>query len=262
MQKTGILVVSFGTSYHDSLVNNIQAIEKTIGESFPGCELRRAFTSGMIIRKLKTRDGIHVDTVAEALDSFLRDGFTDLIVQPTHIINGVENDHMLDVLRSYKNRFHSLRVGTPLLTTTEDYRALISSVMKEYTDLKDDEFLVFMGHGTDHDANAVYPALDYMLKADGYSNVYIGTVEGYPDLEAIRRRMQEFRPRTVWLMPLMVVAGDHAVNDMAGPEEDSWQSVLTADGWQVRSVLQGLGELPAVRRIYLDHLARVTERLQ
>ena len=253
MQKTGILVVSFGTSYHDSLVNNIQAIEKTIGESFPGCELRRAFTSGMIIRKLKTRDGIHVDTVAEALDSFLRDGFTDLIVQPTHIINGVENDHMLDVLRSYKNRFHSLRVGTPLLTTTEDYRALISSVMKEYTDLKDDEFLVFMGHGTDHDANAVYPALDYMLKADGYSNVYIGTVEGYPDLSLVKDLVHKRSPRKILLAPLMIVAGDHASNDMAGDGSDSWKNEFLREGYEVSCILKGLGDAALDCSIFVDH---------
>ena len=253
MQKTGLLVVSFGTSYQDSLIHNIQAIETSIANAFPGCMMRRAFTSGMIIRKLRNRDNYHVDTVKEALDSFLADGFTDLIVQPTHIINGVENDIMLETLHSYKNNFQSIRVGSPLLTTTEDYRALISSMMTEYADLKDDEFLVFMGHGTEHDANAVYPALDYMLKADGHTNVYIGTVEGYPDLSLVKELVRQKAPRRILLAPLMIVAGDHATNDMAGDEDDSWKNEFIREGYEVSCILKGLGEYPAVRNIFIRH---------
>ncbi|QNM05668.1 sirohydrochlorin cobaltochelatase [Qiania dongpingensis] len=253
MQKTGILVVSFGTSYQDSLANNIQAIEKSIGKAFPDCELRRAFTSGMIIRKLQKRDGFHVDTVEEALESFVMDGFSDLIVQPTHIINGIENDIMLDTVRSYLDKFHSVRVGTPLLTTTDDYRALIDGVMCEFSSLKDDEFLVFMGHGTEHDANAVYPALDYMLKADGHTNVYIGTVEGYPDLPLVKELVREKAPKRIILAPLMIVAGDHATNDMAGEEKSSWKNEFQREGYEVDCILKGLGEYPAVRNIFVEH---------
>lgn len=253
MQKTGLLVVSFGTSYHDSLKNNIEAIEKSIGNAFPGYELRRAFTSGMIIRKLKKRDDYHVDTVKEALESFLADGFTDLLVQPTHIINGIENDIMLDTLRSYKNKFHSIRVGAPLLTTTEDYRTLINGLMEEYSDLKKEEFLVFMGHGTEHDANAVYPALDYMLKADGYTNVYIGTVEGYPDLSLVKALVHKRSPKRILLAPLMIVAGDHATNDMAGDDEDSWKNEFLREGYEVSCILKGLGEYPSIRDIFVEH---------
>lgn len=253
MQKTGILAVSFGTSYRDALTKNIEAIETDLGNAFPGCELRRAFTSGMIIRKLKNRDGLSVYTVEEALESFARDGITDLIVQPTHIINGIENDNMLAVLSSFRDRFHSIRVGAPLLSSTKDYHALIDSITEEFPDLKSDEFLVFMGHGTEHHANAVYPALDYMLKAAGYKNIYIGTVEGYPDLTLVKELVRKEAPKKILLAPLMVVAGDHASNDMAGDEEDSWKSEFEREGYQVSCVLKGLGEYASIRKLFIEH---------
>ena len=253
MSKTGILVVSFGTSYPDALVKNIQAIEETVGSAFPGLTVRRAFTSGMIIKKLKKRDGFHVHTVAEALESFLADGFTDLIVQPTHIINGIENDQMLKDLAAYRNRFHSIRAGVPLLTDTEDYHALIEAVTQEFSGLGDDEFLVFMGHGTEHHANAVYPALDYMLKARGCENIYIGTVEGYPDLPLVKELVRKKAPKKVLLAPLMIVAGDHARNDMAGEEEDSWKNEFLKQGYEVSCLLKGLGEYPKIQKLFAEH---------
>lgn len=253
MSKTGILVVSFGTSYPDACKKNIQAIEEAIGAAFPGLKLRRAFTSSMIIRKLKRRDGIHIDTVAEALEAFLAEGFTDLIVQPTHMINGIENDRMLKEIAGYEDRFHSIRVGAPLLTDTADYRALIDGVTKEFSGLSSDEFLVFMGHGTDHHANAVYPALDYMLKADGYENIYIGTVEGYPDLGVIKEQVRKKAPKKVLLAPLMIVAGDHARNDMAGDGEDSWKNEFLREGYEVSCLMKGLGEYEEVRKLFAEH---------
>ncbi len=253
MTKTGILVVSFGTSYQDAFIKNIQAIETAIGDAFPECEVRRAFTSGMIIKKLKKRDGFHVDTVEEALEGFLADGFTDLIVQPTHIINGIENDNMLKALDACKGRFHSIRVGSPLLTDTEDYRALIDSVTKEFSNLREEEFLVFMGHGSEHYANAVYPALDYMLKADGHQNIYIGTVEGYPDLDLVKDLVRKKAPKKVLLAPLMIVAGDHAINDMAGDSADSWKNEFLGEGYEVSCILKGLGEYREVQKLFTEH---------
>lgn len=253
MKKKGLLVVSFGTSYQNSLKNNIQAIETSIGNAFPEYELRRAFTSGMIIRKLKKRDNYHVYTVEEALESFLADGFTDLLIQPTHIINGVENDNMQKTIFAYKDKFDSILIGSPLLTTTNDYRALIDGVMSEFSYLKEDEFLVFMGHGTEHDANAVYPALDYMLKADGHTNVYIGTVEGYPDLALVKELVHKKAPKRILLAPLMIVAGDHATNDMAGEEKGSWKNEFLREGYEVSCILKGLGEYPAIRDIFVKH---------
>lgn len=259
MKKTGILVVSFGTSYQDSLTNNIKAIENSIQTAFPDYELRRAFTSTMIIRKLKKRDNFQVYTVEEAVESFLKDGYTDLIVQPTHIINGVENDNMLEILHTYRDKFHSIRVGSPLLTSTDDYHAVIDIVTEEFKELKDDEFLVFMGHGTEHDANAVYPALDYMLKAGGHTNIYIGTVEGYPDLSLVKDLVRKKAPRKIFLAPLMIVAGDHASNDMAGDEEDSWKNEFLREGYQVSCILKGLGEYPAVQNLFVEHAKKAVE---
>lgn len=253
MSKTGILVVSFGTSYPDALAKNIRAIEEAIGSAFPGLEVRRAFTSGMIIKKLKKRDNVHVCTVREALESFLADGFTDLVVQPTHIINGIENDAMRDDLRSYRDRFHSIRVGDPLLTDRSDYRLLIDALAKSFSGLKDDEFLVLMGHGTEHHANAVYPALDHMLKAGGHENMYIGTVEGYPDLPLVKELVKKRAPRKVLLAPLMIVAGDHARNDMAGDGADSWKNEFLREGYEVSCLLKGLGEYEEVRKLFAEH---------
>ena len=253
MKKTGILAVSFGTSYRDALAKNIEAIEKALAAAFPEAEVRRAFTSGMIIRKLEKRDGFHVDTVEEALEGFLRDGFTDLIVQPTHVINGHENDGMLEVLRAYRGRFHSIRTGAPLLTAMEDYHALSEGILAEFHELSDRDALVFMGHGTEHHANAVYPALDYLFKAEGHSNIHIGTVEGYPGLEQVKEQVRRQRPERVVLAPLMVVAGDHACNDMAGDEEDSWKSQFLQEGLKVSCILKGLGEYPSVRELFVSH---------
>ncbi len=253
MGKAGILVVSFGTSYRSTLAKNIEAIEKDIAAAFPGQEVRRAFTSGMIIRKLKRRDDLHVDTVDEAMEGFLRDGFTDLTVQPTHVINGHENDGMLETLYSYRDKFCSIRVGSPLLTDMEDYRALSERLLPQFSDLTDRDALVFMGHGTEHHANAVYPALDYMFKADGHPNVHVGTVEGYPDLEQVKSLVRHQDPSRVFLSPLMVVAGDHACNDMAGDEEDSWKNQFAKDGYPVSCILKGLGEYPAVREMFVEH---------
>ncbi len=259
MSKKGILVVSFGTSYPDALIKNIQAIEEAVGNAFPGLTLRRAFTSRMIIKKLKERDGVRIDTVSEALESFLDDGFTDLIVQPTHIINGTENDRMLADLAAFQNRFHSIRVGNPLLTDQSDYHVLIDALTGEFSGLGDDEFLVFMGHGTEHHANAVYPALDYMLKAGGYENIYIGTVEGYPDLRLVKELVRKKAPKKVLLAPLMIVAGDHARNDMAGDDADSWKNEFLREGYEVSCILKGLGEYEEVRKLFTEHAKKSCE---
>ncbi len=252
-KKTGILVVSFGTSFRDSFEKNILAVENAIRDAFPGRELRRAFTSGMIIKKLRTRDGFAVPTVREALDGFLADGFTDLLVQPTHIINGHENDEMLSILASYREKFRSIRTGAPLLTGEEDYRTLIHALADEYAGLKDEEALVLMGHGTGHHGNAAYPALNYMLKAEGYSRIHVGTIEGYPDLELVKKQVDIQRPKKVILAPLMLVAGDHASNDMAGDDENSWKNRFLRDGYEVECILKGLGEYPAVRDLFATH---------
>lgn len=254
-EKKAILVVSFGTSHADTREKTIGAIERDIAEAYPQYAVRRAFTSGMILKVLSRRDGIHVDTVSQALARLVADGIEEVHIQPTHVINGEEFDDMVADVAGYEDRFAKTTIGAPLLTSTEDYRRVAEAVIEQVPDLGERDALVLMGHGTVHHVNAVYPALDYHFKEKGYTNVFVGTVEGYPDIEVVRKAVEAFAPDRVLLLPLMVVAGDHAVNDMAGEEEDSWKSVFTEDGYATSCILKGLGEFPSIRQIYLDHLA-------
>lgn len=252
--KRGILVVSFGTSYAETRAKTIEAIEKKIQERFPEYEVRRAFTSPTIMRVLKNRDGILVDNPAEALARMQADGFTEVVVQTTHVINGFEYHDLLKTCHSWRGRFERMAIGAPLMSTREDCEAVVSAVMAAVPELKADEALLLMGHGTEHPSFTLYPALDYMFKQAGHRNVYVGTVDGYPELEDAMALMKPFEYKRVHLMPLMVVAGDHAQNDMAGDEDDSWKNVLEGAGYPATVHMQGLGELEAIRDLYCSHV--------
>lgn len=254
ISKKAILVVSFGTSHNDTREKTIDVIEQTIQKAYPNHAIYRAWTSNMIIQKVIQRDQVINFTVTQAVKEMLKDGVTELVVQPTHVINGIENDLMIKDILQFEDSFESIRFGTPLLTTTQDSLDVIDALMKEYDSLEKDEALVFMGHGTTHYANTVYAALDYMFKEQGYFNVYVGTVEAYPSLETILRQMKNQNPKSITLVPFMIVAGDHAKNDMASDEEDSWYSQLSAKGYKVKSVLKGLGEYQGIRDIFLRHI--------
>lgn len=257
--KKAILVISFGTSHADTREKTIGAIEMDIAAAYPEYEIRRAFTSGMILRVLAERDKLKIDNVKEAMRRLVEDGYTEVFVQPTHVIAGDEYDDMVETVLEFRDKIETLTIGTPLLFETEDYRKVIAAVMGQFPELSEKEALVLMGHGTGHCINAVYAALDYQFKDMGYKNVFVGTVEAYPDLETVERQVKEYGPEKVILLPLMVVAGDHAVNDMAGAEEDSWKSVFEEAGFEVECILKGLGEFRAVRDIYLEHIARAME---
>jgi sirohydrochlorin cobaltochelatase len=259
--KKALLVVSFGTSHAETREKTVGAIEKNIAEAYPEYEVRRAFTSGMILKVLEKRDGIVIDNVAEAMSRLVSDGFEEVLVQPTHVISGDEYDEMAGDVMLFEDRFETLRIGAPLLFNTEDYQKVVRAVMEQFPDLGKRDALVLMGHGTGHRINAAYAALDYRFKDMGYGNVFVGTVEAYPDIETVARHVEAFRPEKVILMPLMVVAGDHAVNDMAG-EEDSWKSVFERAGFEVECVLKGLGEFQSIRDIYLEHVASALEAEQ
>lgn len=251
MEK-GILVVSFGTSHLDTMKKTISVIEQEISERFQEYRVYRAFTSGMIIRKLKRTENLAVDTVQEALNRMKEDGIEDVIVQPTHIINGVEYDRMMKELMENMFLFRRIRVGKPLLSSVDDYKKSIHAVMAE-TRLEDDEMLVLMGHGTDHHANSAYPTLEYTFHALGYNQVLVGTVESFPELKNVMAKLEISGKKKVVLMPFMLVAGDHAKNDMAG-EEDSWKSELEDAGYEVRVIMKGLGEFEGIRKIFTEHL--------
>jgi sirohydrochlorin cobaltochelatase len=254
MKKQAILVVSFGTSHKETRDRTIGAIEKAIADKYPERELKRAFTSGMIMKVLKNRDNLHIDNVTEAMERLVKEGFTDLIVQPTHIINGDEYEKMMAQIEPFMDKIEKIKIGAPLLSSSEDYDATCRAVMKQLPQLKETDALVLMGHGTEHYVDAAYAALDYRFKALGYANVFVGTVEGYPDIETVLEHVKCFGPKKVILMPFMVVAGDHATNDMAGDEEDSWKFIFNNAGFEVECILKGIGEFEEIREIYIEHI--------
>ena len=252
--KKAILAVSFGTTYHDTLEKTIGAIEADLAAAFPDRTLRRAFTSGMIIRRLKERDGLAIDNVTEALERLAAEGYEDVVLQSTHVMNGDERDKMMAQASPFASRFARFAIGAPLLTETEDYFETARALMERLPRQQADTALVYMGHGTGHYANAVYALLEYVLHDLGRTDIHIGTVEGYPGFAEVCRRLEETPyVKNVTLLPLMVVAGDHANNDLAGDEEDSWRSLLTKRGYAVRCVLEGLGENPALRAVFVRH---------
>ncbi len=257
--KKAILAVSFGTSYLDTLERTIGAIEREVQEAFPDRKVYRAFTSGMVLRKLREEMGIHIMDVEEAVLAMERDGVEEVFVQPTHIINGYEYEKMKTMLQPYRARFVRMEMGMPLLSSVEDYSEAVRAVMKE-AGLEKNETLVLMGHGTEHHTNAAYPALDYMFWAEGFRNVVVGTVEGFPKIRDVIRKLKEQKAEKLLLMPFMIVAGDHARNDMAGEEEGSWKSMLEKAGFQVRICMKGLGEMDGIRRMFVRHLSEAEEK--
>ena len=255
--KKAILAVSFGTSHNDTRKITIDAIEKDMQDAFPAYSLYRAWTSKMIIKKVNSRDNVHICTVKEAMEQMLQDGITDVLIQPTHVINGIENDLMKEDALVFQEQFHSISFGDPLLTSEQDNLAVIDAITSEFKNLKKDEVLVLMGHGTTHYANAIYAALDYTFKDKGYQNIFLGTVEAYPTMESLLKMVHAYQPKKVVLAPFMIVAGDHAKNDMASNEPDSWYSQFKAEGYDVEPVLKGLGEYPGIRKLFIEHLKAI-----
>lgn len=257
MGERAILVVSFGTSHLDTMEKTIRAMEIQIAETFPKYRVYRAFTSQMILDKLRRTKNLDFDNVTEAMERMERDGIESVVVQPTHIIHGIENDRMLEDIRAFEGRFQRIRIGRPMLSNTEDYKKAIHAIIGDIH-LEPQERLLLMGHGTEHHANAAYPALEYTFHALGYDHVYVGTVEGFPELNDVMKKLETEAEaaKEVVLLPFMFVAGDHAKNDMAG-EEDSWKEALENAGYSVRPIIKGLGELPGIRKIFIEHIEEI-----
>ena len=253
MGHKGLLVVSFGTSYPETRKKNIEHLETLLAAAFPDRIFYRAYTSGIIRKKLWERDQILISGVKEAVQAALKDGITDLLVQPTHIMNGIENDQMKEDILSLGTYFDRISFGDPLISSTEDQFAVIEALMEEMPCLSDQEALVFMGHGSTHHANTLYAALDYAFKQAGHPGVYVGTVEAYPDVHAVLAQLRGKDIRRVYLTPFMLVAGDHASNDLAGEEADSWNSLFKAEGYQTSCILKGLGEYDGICDLYVRH---------
>ena len=255
-KTTAILVAGFGTSYNDSRDKTIGAVENAIAKAYPQYDVRRAFTSQIIIDKLKERDNLTIDNVQQALDRAVADGIKTLIVQPTHLMNGYEYTDLKEELDKYQGQFDAIKLGAPLLTSDEDFDKVIEAITKDTESFNDGKTLVaFMGHGTEADSNAVYEKLNTKLHEKGFKNYYIGTVEAEPDVWDVMNYAEDNSFSTIVLQPLMVVAGDHANNDMAGDEDDSWKSLMTNEGFTVTPVLKGLGEIEAIQQIYVQHVA-------
>ena len=259
-----ILIVSFGTSYSNSRHVTIGAIEDAIREAYPDYQVRRAFTAQIIIDKLKKEENIEIDNVKQALDRAVANGVKTLIVQPTHLMNGLEYNDLKKELDKYKDKFDKIALGEPLLTSDEDFKQVIAAITNDTKEYLDGETAIcFMGHGTEADSNKVYATLQEKLKAAGYNDYFVGTVEAKPSVDDLIAQVKESgKYKRVVLQPLMVVAGDHANNDMAGDGEDSWVSKFKAAGFEVKPVLRGLGQNYDIQKIYLEHLKAAIDSLK
>lgn len=258
-ERKGILVVSFGTSHAATRTVTIDAIEQTIRSTFAEFPVYTAWTSRMIMKKLLRTNGEKILNVKEALEKMHQDGITDVYIQTTHVIPGVEFDLLKKDALEMSAFFSSIAFGMPLLSSTKDMRRT-AYVLKEHfsdvlsSDPNSETALLLMGHGSEHFSNACYAAFDYLCKDLGLCNLYVGTVEAYPSLADVLRHLKKTPVTHVHLAPFMIVAGDHAANDMAGSESDSWINVLRSEGYTVSCHLKGLGEYPGIRQLFLDHL--------
>ncbi len=254
MTRKAILVTSFGTSYNDTREKTIDALEREVADSFPDYEVRRAWTSRMIIKKLAQRDGVRIDYITEAIDRLSDEGFDEVIVQPTHIMNGEEYDYVADAVETHRGSIGRIVMGTPLLTTSEDYDRTVDAIRSCLVPLAGKRSLVLMGHGTAHYANAAYSELQMKLWSHGADSVFVTTVEGYPGYEDTLRLMEHRGCGKAVVLPFMIVAGDHANNDMAGDDDDSLRSFLTRNGFEVECVIRGLGEFSGFRKLFIEHI--------
>lgn len=262
MDRTkAILVVSFGTTYEETRKKTLDKIEENIRRAYPEWHVYRAWTSGMICKKILERDGLYIPGVKQALSQMLTDGISKLVVLPTHVMCGIENDKMIEDISAFEHQFEKVVISDPLLGHPEDCTEVIQAVTGEYTP-GDRDALVFMGHGSDHYANTVYAALDYQFKDMGFFNIHMGTVENYPPFESVLKMVAEQQPEHIFLAPFMMVAGDHAENDLFGEDEDSWKSRFEAAGYEVECVRKGLGEYAGIQQILFRHLQTSVQSVQ
>ncbi len=253
--KKAILVVSYGTSCSDTIEKTIGAIENAIAAAFPDYDVRRAFTSGIIIKKLKERGGIEIDNVTGALEGLAADGYSTVIVQPTHVMNGSEYSRIIRLCAPYKGRFETICLGKPMLTSAEDHEKAVKAAAAETPDMTaENTAVIFVGHGTEHFANAAYAALANRFQTDGYKNTFVVTVKAYPDRADIMTRLARSGVSRVVLLPFMIAAGRHAVKDIYSDREGSWYTELAKAGYEVTVIKKGLGEYKGMQKLFADHV--------
>ena len=249
-----LLVVSFGTSYNDNRAATIGAVESAMETAFPDYAVRRGFTSNIIIEHIQRRDGVVIDDVTEALARAKANGVKNLLVQPTHLMNGYEYGDLVKELEACAGDFETVKIGAPLLTTDEDFAAVAQAMVDAAAGYDDGKTAVcYMGHGSEAAANGIYARMQQHLTGSGHDNFFVGTVEAEPTAEDLVKLVKAAGYEKVVLRPMMIVAGDHANNDMAGDGEDSWKSVFTAAGFQVTCEINGLGELEAIQQLLAAH---------
>lgn len=277
-----LLVVSFGTSFNESRATDIGGVEKALAEAYPDWSVRRAFTAQIIINHVMARDGEVIDNVDQALQRAIDNGVKNLVIQPTHLMHGAEYDELTAAVDAVKDQFESVKIAEPLMGTVgadvseinADKEAAAKAMVEEAVKVAgadsidalaaDGTAIVFMGHGTSHEANITYDQMQTQMEQLGYKNVFIGTVEGEPEdteCSVVIGKVKDAGFTKVILRPMMVVAGDHANNDMAGEDEDSWVSMFNASGnfESVDTQIEGLGRIPAIEQMYVEHTGAVIE---
>ena len=279
-----LLVVSFGTSFNDSRAQDIKGIEDKLQEAYPDWSVRRAFTAQIIINHVEARDNEVIDNMQQALDRAVANGVKNLVVQPTHLMHGAEYDEMTEAIDGYKDKFESVAIAEPMLgevgddatVINDDKKAVAQAITDEACKIagydsmeaaaEDGTAFVFMGHGTSHTANVTYDQMQTQMDDLGFTNAFIGTVEGEPEdteCQAVIAKVKDAGFKKVVLRPLMVVAGDHANNDMAGDDEDSWKSQFEASGAfdSIDCQIEGLGRIEAVEDLYVEHTKAAIDSL-
>ena len=256
-KKQALLFVHFGTTYDDTRAATIDALNSAAVAAFPEMKVVEAYTSRLVIKRLAAR-GIEKPTPRQALLSLAAEGYTDVFIQSSNVIDGVEMDALRKEAEAMVPFFDDIRVGEPLLYTLEDCHRVVQILAGRYgSDLDARQSVVLVGHGTAIPANAIYSQIDYMFTAEGHPQFHVATVEGYPTLQTTVERLKAAKAKSVRLVPFMFVAGDHARNDIAG----DWRSELEGMGYRVSTVIEGLGQIPEIRELYLDHIRRgMTEK--
>ena len=252
-QQSALLAVSFGTSYPETRERTIGAVEKDLQKAMPDRKFYRAWTSRFIRKRVLEKEGIRICSVEEALLKMQEDGISDVLVQPTHMLSGEEYARTKKSILDYKDAFERMALGRPLLSEISDLPVFAALLEKECAALPDYGMTVWMGHGSAGLSFPVYDLLNEQFQNDGYPNMCVGTVEYEPGIEPVLQKIRENHPEKVILMPLLLVAGDHALHDMAGDHPESWKVRIESEGARVTCLVKGLGEYESVRKLYVDH---------